>query len=315
MCSPDRRGALAATQRARAWRASRRRAGRACRARRLRRPRAPPAPAPRGTPPTPPSAPPARTCRARPRRGDEADALAVAVLGGEPLEQRVRIGRVAHGERPDSRSSPTPSKTRTPRAPLQATKLASSSTSSRTSFDAAGVEQVVAVEEVERRLGHPSPRWRRASYSSTAAATLTLSDSTPSASGIATAASQVLRTSGRTPLPSAPKTSATPPVGRRPTSSRRSAAAAYDQRSSRLISAEVAGEVRDDGHRQVLDRARRSAADGRRHRAAPCAGRSRPSRRRRRRSGTTAPRLRGSVTWSRQARSGGSPAASSQGSA
>ena len=52
------------------------------------------------------------------------------------------------------------------------------------------------------------------------------------------AASHVLRTSGRTPFPSAPKTSATPPV--RSASHivcGASAAAAYDQRSSRLISA------------------------------------------------------------------------------
>src|SRR5436305_7020322 len=55
-------------------------------------------------------------------------------------------------------------------------------------------------------------RWRAASYSSSAAATLTFSDSTEPASGIDTVASQVRRTSGRSPFPSAPNTSAAPSV-------------------------------------------------------------------------------------------------------
>ena len=81
-------------------------------------------------------------------------------------------------------------------------------------------------------------RCLRASNSATAAATLTLSDSTPAASGIASVASHVRRTSGRTPFPSAPKTSAAPSV--RSTSQSRcspSAAAAYAQRRSPLTSA------------------------------------------------------------------------------
>ena len=46
----------------------------------------------------------------------------------------------------------------------------------------------------------------------TAAATLTLSDSTPGASGIESVASQVRLTRGLTPFPSAPKTTAVPSV-------------------------------------------------------------------------------------------------------
>ncbi len=80
-----------------------------------------------------------------------------AVLGGEPLEQRVRVRREAHLERADDRSSPTPSKTTTPRAPRIATKPASRSTSSSRSPNAARVEEVVAVEEVERRVRHRAP--------------------------------------------------------------------------------------------------------------------------------------------------------------
>ena len=45
----------------------------------------------------------------------------VAVLGREPLEQRVGVRREAHLERAALASSPTPSKTTTPRAPRIAT--------------------------------------------------------------------------------------------------------------------------------------------------------------------------------------------------
>ena len=63
--------------------------------------------------------------------GDEADALAPAVLGGQPLEQRVGVLRVAHLERAEAR----PRRRRRRRARRarrwSATKLASGSTSSR----------------------------------------------------------------------------------------------------------------------------------------------------------------------------------------
>ena len=74
--------------------------------------------------------------------------------------------------------------------------------------------------------------------------------------------SQVLRTSGRIPLPSAPKTSTTPPV--------RSeshidvcgvARGCVDPQVAPLDLAEVAGEVRNHRDRQVLDRAGRRARD------------------------------------------------------
>src|SRR5262245_64616422 len=59
---------------------------------------------------------------------------------------------------------------------------------------------------------YSTPRCRRASYNSTAAATETFSDSTTPASGIETSASHIRRTSGRRPFASAPRTIATPPV-------------------------------------------------------------------------------------------------------
>src|SRR5881396_2466439 len=71
-----------------------------------------------------------------------------------------------------------------------------------------------AVDPHTRLLQQDQPvqaRWRFASYSSTAAATLTFRDSTSPVSGIEMSASQVRRTSGRNPLPSAPNTNATPP--------------------------------------------------------------------------------------------------------
>src|SRR5215218_8518004 len=88
-----------------------------------------------------------------------------------------------------------------------------------------------------RPYARAARRWRRASYNSSAAATLTLSESTVPSREIATASSQRRRTSGRRPIPSAPKTRTAPPL--------RSAshivvdaspAAAYTQRSARLTS-------------------------------------------------------------------------------
>jgi DNA-binding MarR family transcriptional regulator len=66
-------------------------------------------------------------------RRDEADDLRRAVLGRQPLEQRVGVLRVAHLERTVRLVRPLPSNTSTPRAPLSATKLASSSRSWRRS--------------------------------------------------------------------------------------------------------------------------------------------------------------------------------------
>ena len=55
----------------------------------------------------------------------------MAVLGGEPLEQRVRVGRVAHGERADLAILADAVEDDDAARPFTATKLASSSTSSR----------------------------------------------------------------------------------------------------------------------------------------------------------------------------------------
>ena len=145
-----------------------------------------------------------------PRR--RADALALAVLGGEPLEQRVRVRREADGRAAlRSASSPTPSKTTTPRAPAYGDEARERVDQLAPVGEGAGVQEVVAVEEVERRLSHRALPPCLVEQDS-AAATLTFSDSTCPSSGIETSASQLRRTSGRRPLPSAPKTSATPPA-------------------------------------------------------------------------------------------------------
>ena len=64
-------------------------------------------------------------------RGDEADDLAGAVLGGEPLEHRIGVGANRTDSGPTSASTPAPSQTRKPRAPRSATNDASVSVSSR----------------------------------------------------------------------------------------------------------------------------------------------------------------------------------------
>ena len=122
----------------------------------------------------------ARRCRARSRprrRAAPARASGARRRAARAwCRRRARSGRrAARGRRRRRRRR----RRRSPRAPRTATKLASTSTSSRRSRERAGVEEVVAVEEVERRLGHqPARRCRRASNRNTAAATLTLSDST-----------------------------------------------------------------------------------------------------------------------------------------
>src|SRR5262249_13931341 len=110
------------------------------------------------------------------------------------------------------------------------------------------------------------PRCRRASYSSTAAATLTFSDSTRPSCGIETSRSHDLRTSGRSPFPSAPKTNASPPA--RSASHidvRDSPVAPTTQRPACSLISWRYREVRHDGDRQMLHRAGGRPADGRRH--------------------------------------------------
>ena len=109
-------------------------------------------------------------------------------------------------------------------------------------------------------------RCRRASKSVTAAATLTLSDSTPAASGIESVASQVRlhERSHALPLRAEDQGGAVREVHVP------EAGIAVRARGERpepvaLHLAEVAGQVRDNGDRQVLDCPGRRAAHGRRH--------------------------------------------------
>src|SRR5205823_457644 len=155
-----------------------------------------------------------------------------------------------------------------------------------------------------------------ASYRSTAAATLTLSDSTRPSCGIATARSHVRRTSGRSPLPSAPKTNASPPdrsachigVPDSPT-------AAATQTSPLLISPRYRARLGTT----ATGRCSTAPAEARQTagvtRAEPWAGTTTPFAPAPSALRQTAPRLRGSLTWSRQASSGRSAATSSYASA
>ena len=188
---------------------------------------------------------------------------ASAVLGREPLEQRVGVRGVAHLERPArQRRRRRRRRRQRPRAPRIGDEARQRVDQLARIGERAGVQQVVAVE---RDTASRQPRWRRASYSSTAAATLTFSDSTSPASGIETSASQVRRTSGRSPFPSAPKHEGDParkirlPHRRRPLVT----GSAVDPEVGSLHLLEVAREVRDDRDRQMLDRAGRGARDGR----------------------------------------------------
>ena len=84
---------------------------------------------------------------------DEADPLLAAVLGGEALEQLVRVRREADRERADLELLAAPSKTTTPARPRSATKLARRRRA-RARPRTRRVQEVEAVEEVERRLRH-----------------------------------------------------------------------------------------------------------------------------------------------------------------
>jgi len=63
-------------------------------------------------------------------RRDDADALTVAVLARQPLDDRIGMLREANFQGPRVSSLPDPSNTSTPRAPRAATQLASVSRSS-----------------------------------------------------------------------------------------------------------------------------------------------------------------------------------------
>ena len=118
-------------------------------------------------------------------RRDEHDALAVAVLRGEPLEQRVGVGRVPHrragrARRPRRRRRRRPRRARPPwRRSSRARRRARAAR--RTGRRAGGCS---------RRRGRASRQASRAGgaprRAGAAAATLTFSDSTAPASGIET---------------------------------------------------------------------------------------------------------------------------------
>ena len=86
--------------------------------------------------------------------GDETDPLPVSVPGGEPLEQGVGVRGVPHRERPDLmlladtvEDDHTPRSAHRDEAGELVDELAHIGAT-------AGVQDVVAVEQVERRLGH-----------------------------------------------------------------------------------------------------------------------------------------------------------------
>ena len=205
------------------------------------------------------------TCPERPVRGDEADLL----LSGSPL----RAARAAHRRAARSgpragrtcASSPTPSKTTTPRAPLSATKLASGSTSSRVVGEPARVEEVVAVEEVERRLSHAAGAARLVEQDGGRDADVERLDLAGERDR-----DRARRTpggrAGGAPCPRRRARARRRREGRRlPDRRRRLGRGAPRPRVGPLHLVEIAREVRDDRDRKVLDGAGRGAADRRRH--------------------------------------------------
>ena len=87
-------------------------------------------------------------------RGDEADDLAGAVLGGQPLEHRIGVGRVPNGERPHLRVDPDAVPDEEAAGAAQRHERRQRVGQLALVRVAACVEEVVAVEEVEGRLSH-----------------------------------------------------------------------------------------------------------------------------------------------------------------
>src|SRR5687767_1631269 len=113
------------------------------------------------------------------------------MLGGEPLQEVVGVRCVANGERPDLALIAPAVEHHHPAGSAARDEAREGVNELLVPGELARMQEVVAVEQVERRFGHHASacaeRWRRASYRSRAAATETFSDSTPSASGIDTA--------------------------------------------------------------------------------------------------------------------------------
>ena len=213
--------------------------------------------------------------------GDEADALRDAVLRGERSSRASAWPACRTSRRPTTRSSPPRQRRRrrghlerheVPRADRRARRPRTpgmedvcSRRTGRGGLIRGRHSPVTGTVPRHGRSDQSMPGPRATSNRKSAAATLTLSDSTRPASGIATSTSHCRRTSGRMPLPSAPRTRA-----RRPRSLARhrsvaaSATAAYAQ-SSRPHIRDEAREVGHHGYREMLDSTRRGATDRRRH--------------------------------------------------
>src|SRR3990172_5618571 len=90
--------------------------------------------------------------------GDEADALARPVLGRESLEQRVGVRRVAHGEPAELALLAGPVEADAPACAARRDEARERVGQLAHVREAARVQEVVAVEEVEGRIGHlPTP--------------------------------------------------------------------------------------------------------------------------------------------------------------
>ena len=97
--------------------------------------------------------------------GDDADPFREPVLGREPLEQVVRVVREADRERPDVTLLPHPVEDDDAADALSRDVTREEVDELAALSKVSCVEEVVAVEEVEGRVGHRAQpwRWRRVS--------------------------------------------------------------------------------------------------------------------------------------------------------
>ena len=101
--------------------------------------------------------------------GDETDALSVAVLCREALEERVGVGREAHGERAELGVGATPVEDDDPASPAHGDEVGEPVGQLARVGERARVQEVEAVEEVQRRISQlaasvprrAAPPWRR----------------------------------------------------------------------------------------------------------------------------------------------------------
>ena len=91
-------------------------------------------------------------------RRDQAHDIATAVLGRKTLDQRVRMARVADGERPDIAFLAATVEHDHPASATRCDEARQLIDKGARILVAARVEEVVAVEEVEGRLGHYAAR-------------------------------------------------------------------------------------------------------------------------------------------------------------